>query len=316
MRDTATPPRDARFRDLGLLAMSPLWLAGALVAWHALSFYTSHGTFGIDAHAYWLTHSRTDLYGLPPGAPNAYLYTPAFAQAVYPITALPFRAFQLGWGLLELTAYSWLFKPLGWRVAVPMVLFCSVELGLGNIYPLLAVCAVVGLRRPWLWALPLLTKVTPGVGLVWFAVRREWRRLAIAVGATAIVIVVSLAFDRNDWSAWFRYTSGHSGDSQLFFPIRLATAIALVAVGGLRNRAALLGPALLLACPVFQDVSPLTMLAVLPRLLDRDRASRVEQASTSTSPPLTPTGAATGSRITTRVSSSPDTTSPRSSTTS
>ena len=35
------------------------------------------------------------------------------------------------------------------------------------------------------WAFVLLTKVTPGIGLLWFAIRRRWRDLAIALGVTA-----------------------------------------------------------------------------------------------------------------------------------
>ena len=44
------------------------------------------------------------------------------------------------------------------------------------------VAIVLGFRWPFTWAFVLLTKVTPGVGLLWFAVRREWRSLAIALG--------------------------------------------------------------------------------------------------------------------------------------
>jgi len=43
---------------------------------------------------------------------------------------------------------------------------------------LLAVAIAVGFRYPAAWALVLITKVTPGIGLVWFAVRREWCPLA------------------------------------------------------------------------------------------------------------------------------------------
>ena len=61
------------------------------------------------------------------------------------------------------------------------------EIAGGNISLLLAVAIVWGFRWPWTWAFVLLTKITPGVGLLWFALRREWRQLAIALGATAAV---------------------------------------------------------------------------------------------------------------------------------
>ncbi len=49
------------------------------------------------------------------------------------------------------------------------------ELINGNIHLLLAAAIALGFRYPWTWSFVLLTKVTPGIGLVWFAVRREWR---------------------------------------------------------------------------------------------------------------------------------------------
>ena len=45
----------------------------------------------------------------------------------------------------------------------------------------------------------LLTKVTPGVGLLWFAVRREWRALAIALGVTGAIVAVSLLVNGQLW---------------------------------------------------------------------------------------------------------------------
>ena len=48
----------------------------------------------------------------------------------------------------------------------------------------MAAAIALGFRYPAAWSFLLLTKVTPGIGLVWFAVRREWRPLAIALGFT------------------------------------------------------------------------------------------------------------------------------------
>jgi hypothetical protein len=76
---------------------------------------------------------------------------------------------------------------LGWRRTLLVLAFPPVALELyhGNIHLLLAAAIGLGLRYPWTWAFVLLTKVTPGVGLIWFAVRREWRQLGIALGVTA-----------------------------------------------------------------------------------------------------------------------------------
>ena len=65
------------------------------------------------------------------------------------------------------------------------------ELAGGNIHLLLAAAIVLGFRWPWTWSLVLLTKITPGIGLLWFVVRREWRNLTIALGGTAAIVAVS-----------------------------------------------------------------------------------------------------------------------------
>ena len=57
-------------------------------------------------------------------------------------------------------------------------------------------------RWPGTWSFVLLTKVTPGIGLLWFAARREWRNLAIALGVTAAIVAVSMAIDPALWRSW------------------------------------------------------------------------------------------------------------------
>lgn len=58
----------------------------------------------------------------------------------------------------------------GPAIAFPLV---TEDVVRGNIHTLLAIATVLGFRHPAAWTAVLLTKVTPGVGLVWFAVRRE-----------------------------------------------------------------------------------------------------------------------------------------------
>src|SRR6185295_19509104 len=57
-------------------------------------------------------------------------------------------------------------------------------------------------RYPATWAFILLSKVTPGVGLIWFLARGEWRKLGIALGATAAIVAVSFALTPNLWADW------------------------------------------------------------------------------------------------------------------
>ncbi len=69
----------------------------------------------------------------------------------------------------------------------------ALELYHGNVHLLMAAAIVLGFRYPVGWSFLLLTKVTPGVGLIWFAVRREWRPLLIALGFTGALVAVSVA---------------------------------------------------------------------------------------------------------------------------
>jgi hypothetical protein len=102
----------------------------------------------------------------------------------------------------------------------------------------MAAAIAIGFRYPAAWAFVLLAKVTPGIGLLWFAVRREWRNLAIALGATAAIVAVSLAIDGRLWGEWLNNQvvgSLQSAPSQphidLPLWVRLPAAAALVVWG-------------------------------------------------------------------------------------
>src|SRR6187549_1623082 len=53
--------------------------------------------------------------------------------------------------------------------------------------------------------------ITPGIGLLWFALRREWRQLAIALGATAAVVAVSYALMPGAWREWIELLIANQG---------------------------------------------------------------------------------------------------------
>jgi hypothetical protein len=92
------------------------------------------------------------------------------------------------------------------------------------------------------WAFVLLTKVTPGIGLLWFAVRREWRSLGIALGATAIVVAVSALLMPGAWLEWLALLVRLAGREGTWaavpipFLVRLPFAIALVVWGARTDR--------------------------------------------------------------------------------
>ena len=92
-----------------------------------------------------------------------------------PIRILPWQAYMAAGPLILLGAVVVL---TGRRWLAVGVVLGLIELAGGNIHLLLAAAIVLGFRWPWTWSLVLLTKITPGIGLLWFVVRREWRNLA------------------------------------------------------------------------------------------------------------------------------------------
>jgi len=135
----------------------------------------------VDAHAYWMTRDGVLYKNLVRLSPDAFLYSPAFAQVIAPITAFDFGTFLAIWRGINLGAFVSLAGPL----SAPLLFWSPVtsEVSAGNIHLLFGVAIVIGFRWPATWALILLTKVTPGVGLLWFVVRREWHQVAIVAAA-------------------------------------------------------------------------------------------------------------------------------------
>ena len=93
---------------------------------------------------------------------------------------------------------------------------------------------MLGFSRPFAWAFPLLTKVTPGVGILWFGVRREWLNLAVAIAATVAVIGAVALLTPGLWADWFQMLLSSTGSSTVpgSVPIpllvRLPFAVALI----------------------------------------------------------------------------------------
>jgi Glycosyltransferase family 87 len=195
---------------------------------------------GREAFCYWLP-SLSDPYLRSDWTQQvAYVYSPAFLQGIAWLKVLPWTAFLGAWTAILLLAVRFLVGPRLWAVAI---LLAAIEILGGNIHLLLAVAIVVGFRWPAAWSFVLLTKVTPGVGLLWFVVRREWRNLAIALGATAVVVVVSWAIAPRAWADWVDVLAASSSKtagtwSAVPVPIwlRLPLAAALVAWGARTDR--------------------------------------------------------------------------------
>jgi hypothetical protein len=255
-----------------------VWIACGLVGYFAWGFL-NNGVYGLDSHAYWLSGHRTVLYGVPPGSVDAYLYSPAFATLIWPIAQLPWPTFLALWEFAEGAAFVWLLAPLGWRWGTPVFFLCMIEIVVGNIYAFLAVVAVIGIRRPAVWALPLLTKVTPGLGPVWFAARRDWRSLGWSIGCTVGVVGLSFVLAPHLWTAWLQFLVSNHGGGEWLLPLRLVGALGLTVFAARTQRQWLLAPAMLLATPmVVTGWMDLTILAAIPRLLQNEpRRSRLDE---------------------------------------
>lgn len=235
--------------------------------------YARAGMLGADSHAYWMAARFPETwYTQPPAYRDAFLYSPAFAQALWPLGQLPWPAFQTVWIAGQVGVLAWLFAPLGWRRGLTLAPFFITEILLGNVYFFFAGALVVSLgRAPGALALPALTKIAPSVVAVWFVVRREWRSAMWAAGVTVLIIAVSAAINPSAWLAWAQFLAHSAGPSGGAATLRLAAALGIVVWAARTGRAWLLAPAMILACPVLGGFNPLALLAAIPRLRQFER---------------------------------------------
>jgi Glycosyltransferase family 87 len=257
-----------RWREFEKPTLVIMGLAGVYLTVTAFVWYANLGTLLSDAHAYWLTGQDGYMpYTIPPGAKDAFLYSPAFAQLIAPITWLPWAGFATIWLLLEGAAFVWLLRPLGWAWTIVLLLWCAPELMIGNIVGFVAVATVLALSgRPASLAFLALTKPALVVVAFWFVARREYRALAVAAGATLAVVAASVALDPSAWAAWITFLLEQSGQARPFYMYFLIAAIALVIFAARTDRAWLIPFALVLATPVYGGSQIWMLLAGIPRL--------------------------------------------------
>jgi hypothetical protein len=208
---------------------------------------------GQDARAYWAAPLDAPYEPGSVGHESAYLYSPAFLQALAPLRALPWPAFLCLWTVLLLLVLRWLSGPL---LFGPLIVLTFPELWGGNITILLAATIVVGFVRPGVWAFALLTKVTPASGLLWFAVRREWRTLVEVAVVTGAIVAASWLLAPTQWASWLDLLASSTGSSTVpgSVPIpllvRIPFAVVVIAWAALRGWRWLLPVGVLLAMPV------------------------------------------------------------------
>ncbi len=236
-------------------------------------------SLGYDAFSYW-SIDLDDLYGRTVAnnfALGAFRYAPPIAFLFAPLGWLPWWLFLWLWGAVMVGTALW----LGGRWALILLALPPVALELyhGNVHLLMAAAIALGFRHPWTWAFVLLTKVTPGVGLLWFAVRREWRSLAIATGATVIVSVASAIVAPHYWHEWVAALVSNLKEPQYYSvpppaPIRLPIAAILVIWGARTDRPWTVAVAATLALPIIWPHGLCVALAAIPFLRLGDQAAK------------------------------------------
>ena len=293
LAETSTPgaigARLRRFRLSDLETPPLIGVVVAVVFWGLVVVFAEPwgrlwGT-GQDARCYYQATLADPYLHSSWNDPIAYVYSPAFLQLVSPLTALPWQAFMAVWTALLIGAVRFLTGP---RLLAAGLLFpfTAMEVAGGNISLLLAVAIVLGFRWPAAWALVLLTKITPGIGLLWFAVRGEWRSLAIALGATAAVAAVSWVALPDAWPRWFEVIVANAGKGGTWASvpipllIRLPAAVALVVWGARTDRRWTVPVASMLALPALWYGGISMLLAVIPLLGGRsERGPRTQPAT-------------------------------------
>ena len=237
-----------------------------------------------DVRTYWSFHLAAP-YGSHIGGANAFLYSPVAALVALPFHALPFEAVRLLLVAADVACLVFLAGP--WALAVLALPPVFADVAAGNIHILLGTAIALGFRYPGTWAFVLLTKVTPGVGLLWFLVRREWRNLGLALGVTAGLALASALVVPGWWPAWMAALDA-STHAVVTAPVlttaplvwRIAVSAALVAWGAWTGRRWTVPLAAMLALPAVWVMGTSILLGALPSL-------RAYQSTTGLGEPAT-----------------------------
>jgi hypothetical protein len=249
------------------LSRDALVMLGIVAAVGIWWWYTFGGLGNpVDVRYYWAA-DPANLYPHPELAEkNGYNYSPAFEFVVGWGRHLPFEVFTAIWRAVLLGALVRLAGPF--TVLVLVWSPVTSEINAANIQILLALAVVLGFRWPGTWAFVLLTKVSPGIGLLWFLVRREWRKLGMALAVTAVIGGASMLLWFDRWQDYVALiTSGQAPSVSPFYLSlyqRLPFAIGFVALGAWRGWRWPVVVGATLALPVFYFTSLAMLVGVLP----------------------------------------------------
>ena len=279
----ATVPRSARTRT-GLAGDIASLLAVAFLAWVWL-FVVTAGSH-VDADAFRAFDASQPYAVSHAGSEGAFLYSPVIVQLLMLVQWLPAHAFYAALAAISLGSLVYLLG-LRWAAVVLLIPAAPLwqDLLTGNVHLILGAAVVAGFRHPGTWSFVLLTKVTPGVGLVWFAVRREWRRLGTALAITAGLALASFIVAPQLWYDWFSILRSNLGTPpaglHVAVPLvtRLVGALALVVWGGVTNRAWTVPAAAFVALPIIWVYDGFAMLVAVAAMLMGSRRRRNAHAT-------------------------------------
>jgi hypothetical protein len=223
---------------------------------------------GDDSHAFWAVDPDSP-YGRYAPELDAFLYSPPAVLVAATFSLLPFDVFLEVWRLLQVVVLVVVTGPFS--VVLSLTKPINDELLAGNISIFMAAVVAFGFRWPALWAFPLLTKVTPGVGLLWFAVRGEWRSVGVALGTALVIAVPTMVFFPDLWAGWVRLLATQPADPPgaplvATFSFRIGLAAVLVMFGARYGRTWTMPIAVVLAHGHIWS-GTLTVLAALIPLL-------------------------------------------------
>jgi hypothetical protein len=216
--------------------------------------YALSGVVPTDAGMYWSATDIGHLYGQVWSLDDRYVYSPAFAIFMLPLHIFGWRLFIFGW-MIVMFAGLWI-ATRAW--AVPVVLFAAIPalaIGfgwpgteilhfplMGNIQLLIAAAIVLSFRWPAAWSFVLLTKIAPGIGVLWFAFRREWHNLAVVLVATLVIAGVTYLVAPGAWADFLRFAISNEATPSPIpvvpvpFMTRLPMSIALLWWGARTDR--------------------------------------------------------------------------------
>jgi hypothetical protein len=200
----------------------------------------------LDFVLYWKATNFADLYPANwLSNEYAYVYPPPMAQLLLPFHVLPFEVAAVGWSVVCFASMWYVAR--AWSLPLIALGLIGAAFGLsraatvfleyvllGNIQWPMAAGIVAAMRVPGAWAIPILTKIGPGVGALWLVFKRDWTGLRAAALGTIVIAGISFILAPAAWVEFVTFSVENYGGPSIVpiigppFPVRLVAAAVLV----------------------------------------------------------------------------------------